>query len=103
MMRPKSRPVDPTPVMTRGETEFEEARIKCDSTLVTTKIANSCFESFTQSYEYAYRMGFFAGKAAGKRESLGSPTETITSPIEAPVRETAGAQKEKRNGLTTSD
>ena len=88
MKRPRSQPVDPSPVMTRGETEFEEARIKCDSTLVTTKIANSCFESFTQSYEYAYRAGYFAGKAAGKRESLGSLNET-----NATVASSAESQK----------
>lgn len=63
--------------MMRGETDFEEKKIVCDSTLVITRIANSSFRSFSQSYEYAYRQGYFAGKAAGKRESLGSPlTET---------------------------
>lgn len=68
MKRAPGKPVEPHPPLMRGESEFEEAKIRCDSTLVTTKIANSSFDSFSQSYEYAYRQGYFAGKAAGRRE-----------------------------------
>lgn len=95
--------IDPHPVMMRGESEFEERRIKCDFTLVFGKAAQLGLSSLSDTYEYVYRQAYFAGKAAGKRQSLGSPEETLSSPTDASVRETAGAQKEKQNGITKSD
>lgn len=100
MKRAPRKAVEPHPPLIRGESEFEEKRIKCDSTLVIDKIVNSCFDSFTQSFEYAYRQGYFAGKAAGRREQAG---ESIGTPKDASVIETAGAQKGETDGITTSD
>jgi hypothetical protein len=105
MKRSIRKTVDPYPCMARGETPFEEKRIKCDFEAVFKQIANFGMSSLKDTYEYCYRAAFVAGKAAGKRESLGSPpTETLnTSPLNASVRETAGAQKEHRDGTITSD
>lgn len=90
--------------MPRGETDFEEKRIVCEATLLYTRISKMSFSSFKEAIDYTFRHGYFTGKAAGKRESLGSPTtETENVSIDASVRETAGAQKELSNGVTTSD
>jgi hypothetical protein len=102
--RRKSEPVDPSPRMDRGESPFEEKRIECEFTLLMNRVSKMSFTTFTESCEYIFRQGYFTGKAAGKRENLGSPTtETRTSPLDASVRQTAGAQKEKQDGTTTSD
>jgi hypothetical protein len=69
MMRrygPKKDPVDPTPPMPEGATEFEERWIKADFLAVFSRIANALFNSPQQTHEYAYRCGFVAGKS--KRE-----------------------------------
>lgn len=95
MKRSVKNKVDPYPCMARGETEFEEKRIEYDFTLVFNKVADLALTDLRGTYEYVYRQAYFAGKAAGKRESLGSPiTETIKSPQDASVRETAGAKGE---------
>jgi hypothetical protein len=101
MRRAPRKPVEPHPPLIRGESEFEEKRIKCDSTLVITKAANSSFDSFSQSMEYVYRQAYFAGKAAGRREQGEEFNRELQ--LDASVRETAGAQKEKQDGIIKSD
>lgn len=59
----KSEPVDPTPPMPRGETDFEEAVIRRDFLAVFNRIANSLFRSIQESHEYAYRAGRVAEKS----------------------------------------
>lgn len=61
--RPKKDPVDPTPPMPRGETDFEEAQIKRDFLAVFNQISNALFRSPQQTHEYAYRAGFVAGRS----------------------------------------
>lgn len=61
--RPKQDPVDPTPVMPRGETEFEEALIKRDFIAVFSQISNALFKSHFETHEYAYRAGRVAEKS----------------------------------------
>lgn len=61
--RPKSNPVDPTPPMPRGETDFEEGQIKRDFLAVFNRISNSLFHSIQESHEYAYRSGRVAEKS----------------------------------------
>lgn len=61
--RPKSEPVDPTPPMPRGGTDFEEAQIKRDFLAVFNQISNSLFHSIQESHEYAYRSGRVSEKA----------------------------------------
>jgi len=63
--RPKSEsdPVNPTPIMTRGATEFEEAQIRRDFIAVFGVVSHAMFHSIQESHEYTYRAGFFAGKA----------------------------------------
>ncbi|HEX7330362.1 MAG TPA: hypothetical protein VF290_02615 [Pyrinomonadaceae bacterium] len=61
--RPKSEPVDPTPPMPRGETEFEEKLIERDFIAVFIQISNSLFHSIQESHEYVYRAGRVAEKA----------------------------------------
>lgn len=95
--------VDPRPLMMRGETEFEEARMRCEFELIFKQTAELGIASLKETYEFMFRKAYFTGKAAGKRESLGSPEETLMSPQDASVRETAGAQKEQSNGVTESD
>lgn len=66
--KPKSVPVDPRPIMPRGETEFEERRIQCDFQLVFKQVADLCLSSLKDTYEIVYRKAYVAGKAAGRRE-----------------------------------
>src|SRR5688572_5369513 len=102
--RRKSEPVDPNPHMLRGETDFEERRILCEFALLFPRIASLGLSSISDTHEYAFRQGYFMGKAAGIRERLSPITETLTtSPQDASVRETAGANKEQQDGITTSD
>lgn len=65
--RPHSDPVDPTPPLPRGASDFEEAQIKRDFIAVFAVLSKAMFHSFQESYEYAYRAGFIAGKS--RRES----------------------------------
>lgn len=69
--RPKKDPVDPTPPMPRGESEFEEALIKRDFIAVFSRISNALFRSHHDTHEYSYRCGYIAGK---NRRELNSPT-----------------------------
>lgn len=61
--RPKQDPVDPTPPMPRGATEFEESQIKRDFLAVFAVLAKAMFHSIQESHEYSYRCGFIAGKS----------------------------------------
>lgn len=71
--RPKSTPVDPTPPMPRGETEFEEAQIKRDFLAVFNRVSTALFHSHQETHEYAYRAGFIAGKSRRQLLVDGSP------------------------------
>lgn len=77
--------------MPRGSTEFEEKRIACDFQLVFTRISQVGWREFRDPYEYAYRAGFVAGRAAKEREQ---GVESISIPLDASVRETAGTKGE---------
>lgn len=68
--RPRKDPVNPTPPMPRGETDFEEAQIKRDFLAVFLRISKSLFHSHQETHEYAYRAGFSAGKS---RRGIGTP------------------------------
>lgn|SRR6185369_17553039 len=103
MRRAPRKQIDPRPLMMRGETDFEEKRMVCEFELIFKQTAELGIASLKETYEFLFRKAYFTGKAAGKRESLGSPEETIKSPLDASVRETAGAQKEKIDGTIKSD
>lgn len=68
--RPHSDPVDPTPPMPRGATEFEEARIKRDFISVFGVVSNAMFRSIQESHEYTYRAGFVAGKSSRELDQV---------------------------------
>jgi len=70
--RPKSDLVNPTPIMTRGATEFEEAQIRRDFIAVFGVVSHAMFHSIQESHEYSYRAGFFAGKARRELSQTGS-------------------------------
>lgn len=65
--RRKSEPIDPRPVMPRGETEFEEARMKTDFLAVFKRVSEMGLSSLSDTYEYTYRAGRVAGKADARR------------------------------------
>lgn len=70
-----STPIDPRPVMPRGETEFEEKRVQCEFTLNFSRISKMSFSTFKEATEYIFRQGYFTGKAAKEREA---PTHVPT-------------------------
>ncbi len=74
--RPKLQPVEPTPPMPRGATEFEEKRIAADFLAVFHQISNALFSSHQATHEYAYRAGFIAGKT--RREMDNAPLKLPT-------------------------
>lgn len=61
--RPKKDPVNPTPPMPRGSSEFEEKWIAADFLAVFHQLSHAMFSSIQASHEYAYRAGFVAGKS----------------------------------------
>lgn len=71
--KPKSEPVDQTPEMPRGATEFEEKRIACEFTLLMNRIQKMSFATFTDSCNYIFRHGYFTGKIGKERERGISP------------------------------
>jgi len=79
--KPKSDPVNPVPIMTRGATEFEEAQIKRDFISVFGVLSHAMFHSIQESHEYAYRAGFFAGKARREVRQLSSSPQYYPSYI----------------------
>lgn len=69
--RPQSDPIDPTPPMPRGSTEFEEKRIAADFIAVFHQISNALFHSIQESHEYAYRCGVVTGKSIKELDQAG--------------------------------
>lgn len=91
--------LDPVADCPRGETEFEEAWIKCDFQLVFSQVAELGLASLKDTYEFVYRKAFVAGK---NRRDLSH--ESIGTPISTPLLEKRrGPQKENNDGVTTSD
>lgn len=53
--------------MPRGETEFEEARIKADFLAVFKRVSEMGMAALMDTYEYTYRAGRIAGKQDARR------------------------------------
>lgn len=73
-MKPKSKQVDPHPVMPRGETEFEERWIQCDFELVFKQVSELGLSSLKDTYEFVYRKAYVAGKT---RRDLSGPESNV--------------------------
>jgi hypothetical protein len=71
MKHAQSNPINPNPLMMRGETEFEEARMRCEFELIFKQTAELGIASLKETYEFMFRKAYFTGKAAGLREQAG--------------------------------
>lgn len=68
MKRAHKEQIDPRPLMMRGESEFEEARMRCEFELISKQTAELGIASLKETYEFMFRKAYFTGKAAGLRE-----------------------------------
>lgn len=73
---------DPIADLPRGETEFEEAWIKCDFQLVFSQVAELGLTSLKDTYEFVYRKAFIAGKNRRKLDQDSNSNAAVANRAE---------------------
>lgn len=71
--RRKHDPIDVTPPMPKGETEFEERHMAADFILVYKRVNEVFWTNLKNPFEYAYRAGYVAGKMYEQRRKEPNP------------------------------